>query len=171
MIKFIINLFKKIYSFLCIDISLKNNKNDKIIVWEYSKKCPLTKTEKEFYQKLIKIEEKYPNYRVGFQIPLSSIVNKNSNTFQRQGELYQNIDFAIFDRYSLEVLLLIELNDETHRKNYKTIERDKKIFDIIKSSNIKLIKFWLKDNKGNVFENNTEYIINRIVKTINEKSK
>lgn len=171
MIKFIINLFKKIYSFLCIDISLKNNKNDKIIVWEYSKKCPLTKTEKEFYQKLIKIEEKYPNYRVGFQIPLSSIINKNSNTFQRQGELYRNIDFAIFDRYSLEVLLLIELNDETHRKNYKTIERDKKIFDIIKSSNIKLIKFWLKDNKGNVFENNTEYIINRIVKTINEKSK
>jgi len=121
----------------------------------YNKKMFMTNSEISFYKKLIEIEKL--NYKVIPQINLGTIVKKISNSKYRN-ELYRNIDFAIFDE-NWNILLLIELNDESHNKKSR-IDRDLKVKKICNDAGINLIKFYTK------YPNEKDYIINRILKEV-----
>ncbi len=81
----------------------------------YKKKKIMTKVEYDFYNKIKVLE---PKYKVIPQINLAAIINKENNN-RYYTDLFRNIDFAIFDVNLQEVLLLIELNDETHQQKKK----------------------------------------------------
>ena len=81
---------------------------------------------------------------------LATIIQKIGD-FRYQNELYRNIDFGVFDsEYNL--LLLIELNDSSHRQ-----QRDLKVNDIVSGAGIKLMKFYTDK------PNNQDYVIGRIL--------
>ena len=100
----------------------------------YTKKDYLTITEKNFYNKLKKLE---PQYKVIPQINLSTVINKTNNT-KYHSELYRNIDYGIFTN-DFQLLLLIELNDQTHYQS-KRKYRDIKVHEICKNANIPIMK-------------------------------
>ncbi len=121
----------------------------------YIKRKLLTNTELTFYNYFKKLE---PQYIVLPQINLASIINKKNNFRTYQNELYRNIDFCIFDQ-NLEVLLAIEINDDSH-KTYKRKLRDKKVKEILNSCSIELLTY-------NVNYPNTETsVIERTLKTL-----
>lgn len=140
-----------------IEINIKNNKI--MDANKYENKQFLTNCETEFFYKLKKLEDEL-NVRIQPQINLGTIVQKTENNKYRN-ELFRNIDFGIFTKNYEKLLLLIELNDSTHN-NYKTIARDKKVKEICKEANIKLITFYTK------YPNTSEYIKNRIIKEISQ---
>ena len=99
-------------------------------------------------------------YKVQTQVNLASIITKIDN-YKYQNELYRNIDFGIFDKNTLKPLLLIEINDSTH-KNSKRYKRDMKVREIISEAKIKLITFYSS------YKNETKYVVERIKKSLNE---
>lgn len=129
-----------------LPISQKNN---------YSQRKLLTPTEISFYIKIKKLET-LGDYLVFPQINLATIISKNS---KYRNELFRNVDFGIFNS-SFDLLLLIELNDKTH-KQYKRHKRDMKVREICENANIKLITFYTS------YPNEESYVINRILKEIN----
>lgn len=120
----------------------------------YTKKDYLTITEKNFYNKLKKLE---PQYKVIPQINLSTVINKTNNT-KYHTELYRNIDYGIFTN-DFQLLLLIELNDQTHYQS-KRKYRDIKVHEICKNTNIPIMTFYTN------YPNEESYVINRILKEI-----
>lgn len=120
--------------------------------FRYQRKNFLTDSEKRF---LLILQElaKY-NMVVVPQVNLATIVQKIGE-FRYQNELYRNIDFAIFDN-DYNLLLLVELNDATHRQNSRRL-RDLKVKDITMQAGIKLMTFY--KNKPN----KPEYVIGRIL--------
>ena len=120
----------------------------------YTKKDYLTITEKNFYNKLKKLE---PQYKVIPQINLSTVINKTNNT-KYHTELYRNIDYGIFTN-DFQLLLLIELNDQTHYQS-KRKYRDIKVHEICKNANIPIMTFYTN------YPNEESYVINRILKEI-----
>ena len=54
--------------------------------------------------------------------------------------MFRNIDFGIFNK-SYELLLLIEINDFTHKDPERQI-RDKNVKEICQDAGIPLITFW-----------------------------
>lgn len=140
--------------------------NNKIYVEEekqeidYLKKAIMTNYELNFYNKIKDLEQ---NYKIIPQLNLASIVKKISK-YKYQTELYRNIDFAIFSKDYKEVLLLIELNDKTHKNNNRK-DRDLKVKKICNDINIKLITFYT------YYPNEKEYVINRIKKYLEEEPK
>lgn len=119
----------------------------------YSQKNFMTNIEKYFYDIFVTLEQEL-NIKIHPQINLATIINKNSQNKYRT-ELFRNIDFAIFDKDYNKILLLIEINDNTHNQKNRII-RDKKVEQILQIANIKLIKFYTK------YPNKPEYVINRI---------
>lgn len=124
---------------------------------EYTKKSLMTNYEKIFYEKLSGLSEEY---FIIPQVNLAAIVEKKSN-IPYHTELFRNIDFGIFDKYTNEVLLLIEINDKTHNYNSRK-KRDNSVRTICEEAGIKIITFYTS------YPNETEYVINRIKKEINE---
>ena len=95
------------------------------------------------------------------QINLSTIINKTSNT-KYHTELYRNIDYGIFTN-DFQLLLLIELNDQTHNQS-KRKYRDIKVREICKNANIPIMTFYTN------YPNEESYVINRILKEIQPSS-
>ena len=133
-----------------------NFNDDKKLKTIYKKKNFMSNAEYEFYNKLKSLE---PEYKVIPQLNLASIINKENNN-KYYTDLFRNIDFAIFDSKEINVLLLIELNDVTHKLK-KRKSRDFKIKKICKAAGIPLIYFYTK------YPNEKEYVINRIKRIIN----
>lgn len=125
----------------------------------YYKKEFMTQCELSFYNKLKELEKE--EYKIVPQINLASIIYKQNKGFQN--ELFRNIDFAVFDKNFKNILLLIELNDSSHKKAYRN-KRDLKVKQICSKANIKLITFYTN------FPNEKEYILNRIKEEINKIS-
>lgn len=71
---------------------------------------------------------------------MASIIEKKSY-YKYNTELFRNIDFGIFDKNTFDILLLIELNDKTH-KTASRRKRDLKARNICDNVNIKLITFY-----------------------------
>lgn len=128
----------------------KANNNEAV----YSKKETLTKSEKEFLEKLKGLG---PEYIIIPQVNLASVINKSNSKYHN--ELFRNIDFGIFNK-NYELLLLIELNDATHQKLQRK-DRDLKVKKILNDCNIPLLTFYT------YYPNEKDYVINRILKTIN----
>ena len=120
---------------------------------EYYKKELMTASELKFYNTLKELES---NYKIVPQVCLNSIMknNKKYNT-----ELYKIVDFGIFSNDYSELLLLIELNDDTHNLKKRKI-RDKKVKEMCEKAGIELMTFYTK------YPNNRDYVITRIKESI-----
>lgn len=124
---------------------------------EYIKKPLMTNYERKFYDKLNVLAQ---DYFIIPQVNLATIIEKKSN-IPFHTELFRNIDFGIFSKDTKEILLLIELNDKTHTYSARK-KRDKEVKKICEEAGIKLITFYTS------YTNETEYVISRIKKEINE---
>ena len=102
------------------------------------RKSILTNVEKEFYESFRSILP--DRFIVLPQVNLAVVLEKVSGTAY-QNELFRNIDFGIFD-FNLKPLLLVEINDESHRRPDR-VKRDKKVSDICSSAGLPLIRFWV----------------------------
>lgn len=147
----ILMLIVYLFNYLENILNKNNIKTDK----KYYKRKYMSECELNFYNKIKELEKE--EYKIIPQINLATIITKENKSFQ--GELFRNIDFAIFDKDFQNILLLIELNDSSHKKNSR-IKRDIKVKKICNSANIKLITFYTN------FANEKEYVINRIKKAI-----
>lgn len=92
------------------------------------------------------------------QVNLGAIINKDTNRRYRT-ELFRNIDFGIFTKDYSKILLLIEINDNSHNKKDR-IRRDKKVDEIVNKANIRLIKFYSN------YPNKKEYVKERVKEEI-----
>ena len=102
-------------------------------------------------------------YYFSFWQFFASIIQKVSNS-RFNTELFRNIDFGIFSADYSKVLLLIELNDESHN-NFHRKKRDIKVHEICNKAGIKLITFYTK------YSNEKEYVKGRILKELNMPNK
>lgn len=150
-----------LYKIIKNSISNTNNEqqeqsiqNNKII---YKQKPLLTETEKNFYLKLKDLE---PQYKIIPQISLNAIVDKVTDNKYRT-ELFRNIDYGIFTNDLSNILLLIELNDQTHNQPNRK-KRDIKVKEICQNANIPIITFYTN------YPNEKEYVLNRILTEINK---
>jgi len=109
----------------------------------------MTDFEYDFYLKFSTLE-KY--YKIIPQFQLSNAIGK-------EGKHYR-IDFAIYSFNFKQLLLLIELNDSTHREKDR-IQRDKIVQLLCEKYNIKLLTFYSN------MPNDSQYVINRIIQKIN----
>lgn len=146
------NVIYKILTFLGLiqqDInSINYTKNEETI---YTRKKLMTDYEYKFYNILKELED---NYTIVPQLNLAAVVKKINNN-RYYSELFRNIDFAIFTKDYQELLLLIELNDQTHN-NYNRKDRDLKVKKICNDIGVKLMTFYTK------YPNEKAYVINRI---------
>ncbi len=117
----------------------------------------MTNNERLFYNKIKCLELEY---KIIPQVSLASIISKENNN-KYYTDLFRNIDFAIFDTNLQDVLLLIELNDGTHKLK-KRKNRDAKIKKICNAAGIPLLFFYTK------YPNEKDYVINRIRNIINK---
>ena len=120
----------------------------------------MTDPELSFYRKLKKLEVNGKLIIVP-QINLAAVIKKiNGNAYQN--ELFRNIDFAIFKRDYTKLLLLIELNDSSHKQK-KRYERDLKVRNICEIAEIPLITFYVDK------PNDEKYVISRIINKIKDE--
>ena len=92
------------------------------------------------------------------QVNLGTIIEKISSE-KFENELFRNIDYGIFTNDFSKVLLLIELNDQTHNHPQRK-KRDIKVKEICNKANIPIMTFYTN------YPNNQEYVINRILNKI-----
>jgi len=137
-----------------IDVEVANTIVEKDSI--YKCKNFLTAYELTFYKKLLDLEGY--GYIIIPQVNLAAIIEKEN--FKYRNELFRNIDFGIFDK-DFNLKILIELNDRTHLQ-YVRRQRDLKVRKILKICNIKLLNFYTD------YSNEQSYVINRILKEINE---
>ena len=117
----------------------------------YQKRNFMTNYEYKFYQNIKELEDEY---QIVPQLNLAAVTKKINNN-RYYSELFRNIDFAIFSKDYQELLLLIEVNDQTHN-NYNRRDRDMKVKKICNDIGVKLITFYTK------YPNEKTYVINRI---------
>lgn len=117
----------------------------------YQKRNLMTNYEYKFYQNIKELEDEY---QIVPQLNLAAVTKKINNN-RYYSELFRNIDFAIFSKDYQELLLLIEINDQTHH-NYNRRDRDMKVKKICNDIGVKLITFYTK------YPNEKTYVINRI---------
>lgn len=127
----------------------------------YVPKRFLSNNEYNFLNKFIDLENEL-HINIVPQVNLASIIDKVSDS-RFHNELFRNIDFGIFNADYSKLLLLIELNDESHN-NYHRKKRDIKVRDICNKAGIKLITFYTK------YSNEKEYVKSRIIKELNISS-
>ena len=146
------NVIYKILTFLGLiqqdTKSINYTKNEETI---YTRKKLMTDYEYKFYNILKELED---NYTIVPQLNLAAVVKKINNN-RYYSELFRNIDFAIFTKDYQELLLLIELNDQSHN-NYNRKDRDLKVKKICNDIGVKLMTFHTK------YPNEKAYVINRI---------
>ena len=146
------NVIYKILTFLGLiqqdTNSINYTKNEETI---YTRKKLMTDYEYKFYNILKELED---NYTIVPQLNLAAVVKKINNN-RYYSELFRNIDFAIFTKDYQELLLLIELNDQSHN-NYNRKDRDLKVKKICNDIGVKLMTFHTK------YPNEKTYVINRI---------
>ena len=156
--KIIENIIRKILMFFGIIKEEEEILKEKTI---YKKKNIMTDYEYKFYL-ILKELEKY-NYKVIPQVNLATIVEKVNNK-KYYTELFRNIDFAIFTKDYKKLLLLIEINDETHNQR-KRKDRDLKVKKICNDIGVSIMTFYTK------YPNEKKYVLNRIEKELNKENK
>ena len=152
------NIIYKILVFLGIikETKSKDQKEETI----YVLKPLMTAYEYKFYQILKTLEDEYI---IVPQLNLASIVKKMNNN-KYYNELFRNIDFAIFTKDYKKLLLLIEINDETHNQR-KRKDRDLKVKKICNDIGVSIMTFYTKH------PNEKKYVLNRIGKELNKENK
>ena len=106
---------------------------------KYARKGALvTRKEYEFLQTLRQICP--DKYEVVPQVALVSVIDKKTNTAYRN-ELFRVCDYCFVDRDTFEPLLLVELNDSTHKRSDR-VQRDQKVAAICADAGMPLVTFW-----------------------------
>lgn len=135
------------------------------------KKYFITKTERKYYNILNEIINEY-NLEIVPQVNLATIIDKPKAKYAN--ELYRNVDFGIFSKNYKELLLLIEINDRTHKKEYRK-ERDIKVNNYTKEAGINLITLYtyscyftsnMNEYKTYYIKNNKEDLKKRLIKEL-----
>lgn len=105
----------------------------------YAKKPTLvSRPEYEFLQMLRQISP--DKYEVVPQVALVSVIDKRTNTAYRN-ELFRICDYCFVDRDTFEPLLLVELNDSSHKRSDRKA-RDEKVAAICADAELPLVTFW-----------------------------
>ena len=105
----------------------------------YERKTALvTAKEKELLATLRQIDP--DRYEVLPQIALVSVIDKKTNTSYRN-ELFRVCDYCFVDRRSFEPLLLVELNDSSHKRADRR-DRDEKVNAICRDAGLPVVTFW-----------------------------
>ena len=139
------------------DNNSDDNESDTSSV-NYIPKQFLTNNEYNFLTKFIDLENEL-HVNIVPQVNLASVIQKVSDS-RFNTELFRNIDFGVFSTDYSKLLLLIELNDESHN-DYNRKKRDIKVHNICNKAGIKLITFYTK------YSNEKEYVKDRIKKELN----
>ena len=107
---------------------------------KYARKDALvTRAEYEF---LLTLRQICPDkYEVVPQVALLSVIDKKTNTTYRN-ELFRICDYCFVDRDTFEPLLLVELNDSSHKRADR-VQRDEKVAAICANAKMPLVTFWL----------------------------
>lgn len=106
-----------------------------------SKNCLMTNTELKYFESFKRILQN-TRYVIIPQVCLSSIIERKEK-HKFQSELSRIADFCIFTE-DYKPLLVIEINDKTHKKRDRK-SRDNKVKYILKSAKIGLLTIWTKD--------------------------
>lgn len=93
------------------------------------------------------------------QVNLQSIIETDS--YERNDELFRNIDFGIFDTEMYNPIMLIEVNGKQHENDLYWKKRDNSVKEILEKSNI---LFYTISNEE--FKNNTKRIADEILEII-----
>lgn len=109
--------------------------------YSYCKKNFMTNHELIYYN-IFKDLESDLNVVIQPQVHLISIVKRNiKHKTKYPKELNRIIDFAVFSRDYSELILLVEIGDNSHKRRDRVI-RDKTVKSICKSAGIKLIYYY-----------------------------
>lgn len=159
MIKIIKEIINEIIKFLAKLLNTQDEYTKQEIKQDnlYKERNLMTINELNFYNKLKELEYEY---KIVPQLNLGTVIQKTTKGYRN--ELFKNIDFAVFSNDFSKLLLLIELNDNTH-KQPKRRKRDKSVKEICSKANIKLITFYT------TYPNEKEYVVNRIRQEINKE--
>lgn len=107
---------------------------------KYVKKDSLiTASEREFLQTLRSVVP--DRYEVVPQVALVNVIDKRTNT-QYRNELFRVCDYCIVDGRTFEPILLIELNDSSHKRADRR-DRDEKVAAICAQAKLPLVTFWM----------------------------
>ncbi len=106
------------------------------------KKEYMTAPEREFYDILLRVAD--GKYAVMPQVALVSVIDKKTNTSYRN-ELFRICDYCFFDGKTYEPLLLVELNDRSHRRAERRA-RDEKVAAICNDARLPLVTFNMDDD-------------------------
>lgn len=106
---------------------------------EYRRKNAVLSAPEIDFLAVIKSVVNLSRYEVLVQIPLVSLIDKVTNNSFRN-ELFRVIDYVIADRITYAPLLLIELNDASHKRADRA-ERDKKVSAICAAAKLPIIAF------------------------------
>lgn len=115
----------------------------------YQKAELLTEREKNFYETIRLIAEKY-NYAVLSKVRFADIVNVDEEALSKNSpEWWRNfnkisrkhIDFALAEKQNLNVKLLIEIDDSTHQRNDR-IDRDNFVDMVCQQVNIPILHLY-----------------------------
>ena len=125
---------------------------------DYQAKALLTENEKEFFVRLVIA---LPEHVVFTQVAMGAILNpsvpRNDKRFiQIRGRFAQKIvDFVVCDRFTLNVIAIVELDDRTHKADC-----DQKRDAMLESAGYRVIR-WNSRNKPSA-----EEIMTRVTQTL-----
>lgn len=110
---------------------------------KYERKSALvSRPEYEFLQVLRQVAP--DKYEVLPQVALMSVIDKRTNA-QYRNELFRVCDYCFVDRDTFEPLLLVELNDSSHKRADRK-DRDEKVAAICNSAGLPLVTFWMGED-------------------------
>lgn len=145
-------MIKKIIEFILKLFGISNSDSEEQVIEKentiYELKPIMTDYERYFYNIMLELNTEYT---VIPQLNLASVIKKINND-RYYSELFRNIDFAIFNKDLTKLLLLIEINDNTHK------EKSRRERDIIE-----LIKFYSN------YPNERNYVLTRIKQILEKK--
>lgn len=136
----LVGFFVSFFAMFCLLYKPKDKEGKIKLNSKYARKGALvTRAEYDFLQVLRQIE---PNkYEVVPQVALLNVIDKKTNTSYR-GELFRVCDYCFCDRDTFEPLLLVELNDSSHKRSDRRL-RDEKVAAICADAGLPLLTFWL----------------------------
>lgn len=120
----------------------KSEKTNNPLAKYERKESIMSRTEHKFFYTLKQI---YPErYEVLPQVALFNVINKVTNAAYRS-ELFRVCDYCFVDKDTFEPLLLVELNDSSHKRADRRM-RDEKVAAICRSAGLPLVTFWLGED-------------------------
>ena len=95
------------------------------------------------------------------QINLQTIID--TDKYERNNELFRNLDFCIFEKETLKPILAIELNGKSHQEK-RIIKRDESVKQILENAKLPLITIQNEEMFKENFEIELHNLIIKVIK-------